>query len=206
MATAAERLRVARKRLQRNAQDLSDATVGLSKLGEQLKDDLDDRCLVTALELEKIEPTEAMWRLLAVAINQDEDHGVTATWLAEGTNPPSWAPEFYGSDILAVMAEHDISRTELADRIGVAASTLHNCILNHQRLGPAATTAIQSLGRVQDNSNVEALLQRTVEATCMALEDEETMKAINTLSKAQDVPVATLLSNIIVPRIMGTKQ
>lgn len=206
MATPAERLRIARKRMQRSAEDLSAYTDELIELGKTHQEALDGRNLVTALELGKFEAPEAVWAALATALNQhDGNMKVSVAWLCKGTKPPEWAPEFYGSDIQAVMDEHKLSRTKLAERIGVAASTLHNCILNHQRLGPAATTAIQGIGKVQRTDDLEPLLRQTVAATCIALRDEQTMAALETLSKSQDVDIERLLADIIIPRVLGEK-
>lgn len=133
---------------------------------------------------------------------------VERRWLVtgEGKSPePHDRRRMSGAKIRRMRESLGLSREELAERIGVKPSTLHNVELGHQRLGPAATTALKQLsqrgkdglsGKVDDKV-IEQYIDRAIEETYRVMNDDSAMKAVESLTQTLGDNELTILKNLV---------
>lgn len=133
---------------------------------------------------------------------------VERRWLAtgEGKSPePHDRRRMSGAKIRRMRESLGLTREELADRIGVKPSTLHNVELGHQRLGPAATTALKQLasrgkdglsGKLDDKI-IEKYIDSAIEETYRVITDENAMKAVESLTQTLGDDELTILKNLV---------
>jgi len=123
--------------------------------------------------------------------------GVSVTWLLGGGGAPDWVPEYTGSQIVAVREKLKMSRPELASAIGVKETTLHNCELNHQHLGPAASESIKRLtngtSKLSNGISIEEVVRETLRITS----DPAAMKAARNLAKTLEVDSDQLIVGLV---------
>jgi transcriptional regulator with XRE-family HTH domain len=139
--------------------------------------------------------------------------GVNPQWLATGRGP---APDMHvkgqlsGAQIRHLRETLGMSREELAQRIGIKPSTLHNVELDHQRLGPAATCSLKSLADPenaqltgeQQNALCIKLVDEAVLETCRILSDESAMLAIRSLSETLGDESTEIIRSLVRRKIM----
>lgn len=133
---------------------------------------------------------------------------VGVEWLRSGRDDGKSAPtrpRLTGVEVRRIRRELELDREELADRIGVKASTLHNVELGHQQLGPAASASIQNLqksgrqvihGR-PDDATIDRLVGQAIVETVRLLSDETAMKAVGSLTKALGDSEIDVISRLV---------
>lgn len=133
---------------------------------------------------------------------------VERRWLVtgEGKSPePHDRRRISGAKIRRMREGLGLSREELAERIGVKPSTLHNVELGHQRLGPAATTALKQLssrgkdglsGKL-DERVIEHYIDRAIDETYRVMNDDSAMKAVESLTQTLGDDELTILKNLV---------
>ena len=127
--------------------------------------------------------------------------GVPLEWLRDGKNPPDWAPELLGSELIAIRTRLGMGREEFAKEIGINPATLHNCELSHQRLGSAATSAAKRFrdGRMTNDDNsilIENVVRRTIK-----LASGEGLKAVKSLAKVQGETVENVIIAMVKQKV-----
>lgn len=140
---------------------------------------------------------------------------VERKWIltGEGKSPePHDERRISGAQIRKLRESLGLSREELSTRIGVKPSTLHNVELGHQRLGPAATTALKHLALQNKDSGlfkmddrvVDVIIDKAIEETYRVMEDASAMRAVESLTQTLGDDRLTILKNLVKNKVRGS--
>lgn len=176
-------------------------SAGLTQVKFATELDMDTSALAK-IEIGRTAASEALLKRIAKALD------VEYKWLAkgEGKSPePKNDRRVSGAQIRRMRESLDLTREELADRIGVKPSTLHNVELGHQRLGPAATTALRQLadrgkaglsGKLED-AIIDRYIDAAIEETYKIVTDPGALKAVESLTQTLGDDKITILKNLV---------
>jgi transcriptional regulator with XRE-family HTH domain len=138
-----------------------------------------------------------------------DELGVKSSWISTGRGPDPdhsvrRSKAMSGAQIRHLRESLKMSREELAGRLGIKPSTLHNVELGHQRMGPAATAALRNLASPQNQNrdaaefqvSQERLVETVINETYRILTDETAMRAIESLGATMGQDELTIVSNL----------
>lgn len=160
------------------------------------------------LEIGYAVPSEGLLEKIAKALKVEVD------WLKTGVGA---SPEPFddrrlsGAQIRKMRETLSMTRDDLSSRIGVKPSTLHNVELGHQRLGPAATTALRQLVALNsesgllklDDRRINLIIDRAIEETYRVMTAGDTMNAVKALSQSLGDDELTIVKNLVKNKVRG---